>query len=72
MGSFTLLAWEYITHRYSEKRSTIVRRKFIILFVVAFASVFSAGTCSAEVQVDEPDEVPVQIQDGEQEEGGED
>jgi hypothetical protein len=59
----------HYAHRYSGKRSTtIVTRKFIILFVVAFASVFGAVAWSGEVQVDEPDEVRVQIQDGEQEE----
>jgi hypothetical protein len=53
-----------------EKRGTKVRRKFITLFVAAVASIFGAVTCSGEVQVEEPDEVPVQIQDGEQEEEG--
>jgi hypothetical protein len=70
MGFVNLVAWGYIRHRHSEKRGTKVRRKFITLFVAAVASIFGAVTCSGEVQVEEPDEVPVQIQDGEQEEEG--
>ena len=45
-------------------------KKSVILLVAALASIFSTVACSAEVQVDEPDKLPVQIQDGEQEEGG--
>jgi hypothetical protein len=44
-----------------------MRRKFVILFVVAaFTSVFGAAACSGEVQVEEPEEVPVNVQDGDQ------
>jgi hypothetical protein len=39
-------------------------RKIVIIFVAAFASVFGAVACSGEVQVEEPDEVPVKVQDG--------
>jgi hypothetical protein len=48
-----------------------MKSKIVILFIATFASVFGAVACSAEVQVDEPEELPVQVQDGEQEEGGE-
>ena len=41
-----------------------MRRKIAILLVAAFASVFGAVACSGEVQVEEPEEVPVKIQDG--------
>ena len=42
-----------------------MRRKIVILFVIAaFTSVFGAAACSGEVQVEEPDEVPVKVQDG--------
>jgi hypothetical protein len=47
-----------------------MKSKIVILFIATFASVFGAVACSAEVQVDEPEELPVQVQDGEQEEGG--
>ncbi len=44
-----------------------MRRKIVILFIAAFTSVFGAVACSGEVQVEEPDEVPVKVQDsGEQ------
>jgi hypothetical protein len=46
-----------------------VRRRLVISLVAALTFVFGVVACSAEVQVDEPDEVPVKIdaQDGEQE-----
>ncbi len=44
-----------------------MRGKIIILVVAVFATLFAAAACSGEVQVEEPDEVPVQVQDGEQE-----
>jgi hypothetical protein len=48
-------------------KGSTVRRKAGILFVAAFVSILGTAACSEEVQVDEPDEVPVQVQDGEQE-----
>ena len=41
-----------------------MRRKIVILFVAAAASILGAPACSGEVQVEEPDEVPVKVQDG--------
>ncbi len=44
-----------------------MRRKIVILFIATFTSVSGAAACSGEVQVEEPDEVPVKVQDdGEQ------
>jgi hypothetical protein len=54
----------------SGKNGATMKRKIAILFVATLASVFGAVGCSAEVQVDEPEELPVQVQEGEQEEGG--
>ncbi len=41
-----------------------MKRKISILLVAAFASIFGVGACSGSVQVEEPDEIPVQVQDG--------
>jgi hypothetical protein len=41
-----------------------MRRKIVILFVAAFASILGAAACSGEAQVEAPDEVPVKVQDG--------
>ncbi len=47
-----------------------MRGKIVILVVATFASLFGAAACSGEVQVEEPEEVPVKVQNGEQEGGG--
>ncbi len=47
-----------------------MRRKSVTRLVATLALIFGTVACSAEVQVDEPDELPVQIQDQEQQEGG--
>jgi hypothetical protein len=52
-----------IVVRCLEERGTM-RRKITILLVVVFASIFGGGACSGEVQVDVPDEIPAQVQEG--------
>ncbi len=47
-----------------------MRRRLVVYLVAALTFVFGGVACSAEVQVDEPEEVPVKIDAQDEEQGG--
>jgi hypothetical protein len=47
-----------------------VRRRLVVCLVAALTFVFGGVACSAEVQVDEPEELPVKVDVQDEEQGG--
>lgn len=46
-----------------------MRRRLVVSLVAALSFVFGGVACSAEVQVDEPEEMPVKVDTQEEEQG---